>query len=150
MGNDSWMDSAFFLRHLVPQNIGNLIFGCYFLNIGIGPKKINGLAICSKNQFRDYFIRNRLEKLVPLNWNFAPRNLKNRKKRPTCFQTLTFCRNLSFQKSWICPWISKDFPPHGFPTPWILDFRGGRGSGRQKTRLDADFFWAPSLREYER
>ena len=29
--------------------------------------------------------------------------------------------------------FSKDFPPHGFPTPWILDFRGGRGSGRQKT-----------------
>ena len=25
--------------------------------------------------------------------------------------------------------------PHG--TPWILDFRGGRGSGRQKPRLDA-------------
>ena len=67
-----------------------------------------------------------------------PQNLKNRKiNRPTCFQTLTFCRNLSFQKSWICPWISKDFPPHGFPTPWILDFRGGRGSGRQKPRLDA-------------
>ena len=33
--------------------------------------------------------------------------------------------------------FSKNFPPHGFPTPWILDFRGGRGSGRQKPRLDA-------------
>ena len=44
--------------------------------------------------------------------------LKLYEKRPTCFQTLTFCRNLSFQKPWICPWIfqgfSMDFPPHGF------------------------------------
>ena len=43
-------------------------------------------------------------------------------KRPTCFQTLTFRRNLGFQKSWICPWNPKnfppmDFPPHGF---WIF------------------------------
>ena len=46
-------------------------------------------------------------------------NFKNfANKRPTCFQTLTFCRNLGFQKPWICPWMfqgfSMDFPPHGF------------------------------------
>ena len=64
-----------------------------------------------------------------------PQNLKNRKiNRPTCFQTLTFCRNLSFQKSWICPWISKDFPPHGF---WI--FGEAAGAADKKTRLDATF-----------
>ena len=44
--------------------------------------------------------------------------LKLYEKRPTYFQTLTFWRNLSFQKPWICPWIfqgfSMDFPPHGF------------------------------------
>ena len=33
------MDSLFFSRHLVPQNVGNLIFVCYFLNIGLGPTK---------------------------------------------------------------------------------------------------------------
>ena len=93
-----------------------------------GPKQVNGLAICSKNQFRDYFIRNRLEKLVPLNWNFAPQNLKNRKKQPTCFQTLTFCRNLRFQKSWICPWIFQ-----GFPTPWIFGEAAGAADKKQKT-----------------
>ena len=37
MGNNSWMNSPFFSRHLVPQNVGNIIFVCYFLNIGLGP-----------------------------------------------------------------------------------------------------------------
>ena len=39
MGNHSWMDSPFFSRHLVPQNVGNIICVCYFLNIGLGPTK---------------------------------------------------------------------------------------------------------------
>ena len=37
MGNNSWMKSVFFSRHLVPQNVGNIIVVCYFLNIGLGP-----------------------------------------------------------------------------------------------------------------
>ena len=60
-------------------------------------------------------------------------------KRPTCFQTLTFRRNQVFQNTGICSWIFQEFPTHGFPTPWILDFRGGRASGRQKPRED----WTP-------
>ena len=135
MGNNSWIHPPFFSRHLVPQNVGNIICVCYFINIGLGPKKVNGLAICSKNQFRDYFIRNRLEKLVPLNWNFAPQNLKKpkEKKRPTCFQTLI----VLVQSGVHPPGFSKDFPMifHGFPTPPpSLKFRGGRGSGRQISR----------------
>ena len=59
-----------------------------------------------------------------------PQNLKNRKiNRPTCFQTLTFCRNLSFQKSWICPWIFQ-----GFPTPWISHPMDFGFSGRPRER----------------
>ena len=46
--------------------------------------------------------------------------LKLYEKLPICFQTLTFCRNLSFQKPWICPWIF-----HGFPTPWIFGEAAG-------------------------
>ena len=62
-----------------------------------------------------------------------PQNLKNRKiNRPTCFQTLTFCRNLSFQTSWICSWISKDF--QGFPTPWISHPMDFGFSGRPRER----------------
>jgi hypothetical protein len=41
---------------------------------------------------------------------------------------LTFCRKLSFQKT--LDW-SMDFPWISHP----MNFRGGRGSGRQKTRL---------------
>ena len=129
VGNNSWMDPPFFWRHLVPQNVGNIIFVCYFLNIGLGPKKVNGLAICSKNQFRDYCIRNRLEKLVPLNWNFAPQNFKNRKTT----DQLVF-------KPWLC-WSNLGAPPRisqgfsmDFPPPPSLNFRGGRGSGRQISR----------------
>ena len=65
-GNNSWTHPPFFSRHLVPQNVGNIIFVCYFLNIGLGPKKVNGLGTSPRNQFRDYFIRNRLEQLVPV------------------------------------------------------------------------------------
>ena len=84
VGNNSWIHPPFFWRHLVPQNVGNIICGCYFLNIvfvifTILSQIQNGTSL-RKKQFRDYFIRNRLEKLVPLNWNFAPQNLKKPKK----------------------------------------------------------------------
>ena len=106
---------------------------CYFLNIASNPKR----NFLSKKEFRDYHGWNRIENPISKHYTNFQNLKKHCEKRPTCFQTLTFGRNLSFQKSWICSWISKDFPPHGFPTPWILDFRGGRGSGRQKPRLDA-------------
>ena len=97
---------------------------CYFLNIVSNPNRRSP----SKNQFRDYHAWNRIEKLMPQHCTNCLKLLKLYEKLPTCFQTLTFCRNLGFQKPWICPWI-----PHGSS----MDFRGGRGSGRQKPRLDA-------------
>ena len=51
-------------------------FSCYFLNMGRGPRKVDDLPTSPYNQFLDHFIRNRIEKLVPLNWNFAPQALK--------------------------------------------------------------------------
>ena len=129
MGNNYWIHPPFFWRHLVPQNVGNIIFGCYFLNIGLGPKKVNGLAICSKNQFRDYFIRNRLEKLVPLNWNFAPHNLKNRKKPTNLFSNLDFLPKSEFPKILD---LFMDF--QGFPTPWISHPMDFGFSGRPRER----------------
>ena len=83
---------------------------CYFLNIVSNPKR----NFPSKNQFRDYHAWNRIEKLMPQHYTNFLKLLKLCEKLPTCFQTLTFCRNLSFQKPWICQWIFK-----GFPTPWI-------------------------------
>ena len=122
MGNNSWTHPPFFWRHLVPQNVGNIIFVCYFsqycvcyfLNIVSNPNRRSP----SENQFRDYHAWNRIEKLMPQHCTNFLKLLKLYEKRPTCFQTLTFCRNLSFQKPWICPWIfqgfSMDFPPHDF------------------------------------
>ena len=64
VGNNSWMDSAFVWRHLVPQNVGNIIFVIFSI-LGWVQQKVNGLGTSPRNQFRDHFIRNRLEKLVP-------------------------------------------------------------------------------------
>ena len=126
MGNNSWMDSPFFSRHLVPQNVGNIIFVCYFLNIGLGPKKSMVSPSVRKIKFRDYFIRNRLEKLVPLNWNFAPHNLKNQKKTTNLFSNLDFFGPIWGAPPRIVQGFPMDFPriSHGFPTPPLLEFSG--------------------------
>ena len=108
----------FFSRHLVPQNVGNIIFVCYFLNIVSNPNRRSP----SKNQFRDYHAWNRIEKLMPQHCTNFLKLLKLCEARPTCFQTLTFCRNLSFQKPWICPWIFQGFSMD-FPPP-LLEFSG--------------------------
>ena len=81
MGGKSFLDSSpFFSRHLVPQNVGNIIFVCYFLNIGSEPKKVNVLGTSPNNQFRDYFIWNRIKKLMPQLWNCPPQTLKTLKQ----------------------------------------------------------------------
>ena len=33
VGNNSWTHPPFFWRYLVPQNVGDIMFVCYFLNI---------------------------------------------------------------------------------------------------------------------
>ena len=80
VGNNSRMDSP---RIIVTSEITKHqkhLFSCYFLNIGGGPRKADNLPTAPNNQFRDYFIRNRIEKLVSLNWNFAPQTLKPKNK----------------------------------------------------------------------
>ena len=83
---------------------------CYFLNLVSNPN----LPTSPKHQFREYHAWNRIEKLMPQHCTNFLKLLKLYEKRPTCFQTLTFCRNLGFQKPWICPWISYGFPPPRF------------------------------------
>ena len=137
------MDYTFFSRHLVPQNVGNIICVCYFLNIGLGSTKNQ----CS----RHYFIWNRIEKLMPQLWNFSPQTLKTFKKLTNLFSNLeTFCRNLGFQKPWICPWIFHGgrafYPipsnvPCQIPSPLpsqapsaagpVLQHRSGNGPGNE-------------------
>ena len=143
VGNNSWTHPPFFWRHLVPQNVGNIICGCYFLNIvfvifSILSQIQNGTSL-RKN--RDYHAWNRIEKWMPQHYaNFL--------------KLLNFTKNgqLVF-KPWLLPKsefpktldLSMDFPRifHGFPTPWIFveaagaadkkcgGCGGGGGSGRQ-------------------
>ena len=102
VGNNSWTHPPFFSRHLVPQNVGNIIFVCYFLNIGPESKKINVLGTSPRNQFRDYSIWNRIEKLMPQHWNFSPQTLKTSKKndqpvfKPWLFGEIWVSKNPGF------------------------------------------------------
>ena len=97
---------------------------CYFLNIVSNPNR----RFPSKNQFRDYHAWNRIEELMPPHYTKFLELLKLCEKLPTCFQTLTFCRNLNLQNLGFVHGFPKDFPWISHP----MDFRGGRGSGRQK------------------
>ena len=141
VGNNSWMDSAFFSRHLVPHNVGNIIFGCYFLNIAFVIFSIlrqiqNGTSFRKKNSGST--APGTASKIQYLNiihiFKISKNIVKNDQLvfKPWLLAEIWVSKNPGFAHG-----FSKNFPPHGFPTPWILDFRGGRGSGRQKPRLDA-------------
>ena len=122
MGNNSWMDSAFFLRHLVPQNVGHIICVCYVLNLGLGP---------TKSQWSRHFSEKsnpglpRLEPHRKVNattlYKFS-QTFKTLRNTANLFSNLDFLPKSRFPKTLD---LSMDFPP-----PTI--FRGGRGSGRQK------------------
>ena len=78
-------------RHLILQNLRNMNFLVIFSILDGGPRKVNDLLTSPSNQFRDYHIWNRIEKLMPQHWNLSPRTLKTLKQnRPTRFQTLSF------------------------------------------------------------
>ena len=128
MGNNSWMDSPFFSRHLVPQNVGNIIFVCYFLNIGLGPTKVNVLGTSPRNQFRDYHTWNRIEKLMPQLWSCSPQTLKTLQKTVIFFSNLDFLPKFGFPKTLD---LSMNFPRifHGGRRP--TKKLGGGGSPPQ-------------------
>ena len=124
---------------------------CYFLNIVSNPNRRSP----SKNQFRDYHAWNRIEKLMPQHYTNFLKLLKLYEKRPTCFQTLTFGRNLGFPKPWICPWICP-WIFHGFPTPWPGShgralmaglLHGSFCGGRAGLRRSGMAGWAGNLNE---
>ena len=101
--NNSWTHPAFFSRHLVPQNVGNIIFVCYFLNIGFGPTKSQCSRHFSKQSIPGLFYLKPHRKVSATELELRTTNFENLKNRPNCFQTLTFCRNLGFQKPGVCP-----------------------------------------------
>ena len=122
-GNNSWTHPPFFSRHLVPQNVGNIIFSI----LDWGPKKVNVLLTSPSNQFRDYFIWNRIEKLMPQHWNFSPQTLKTLKTtdqlvfKPRLFAEIWVSKNPGFVHGFSndFPWISSP------PPPWIFGEAAG-------------------------
>ena len=75
VGNNYGTHPSLLSRHLTLQNLRNISFLVIFSRLHGGPRKVNDLLTSPSNQFRDHFIWNRIEKLVPLNWNFAPQTL---------------------------------------------------------------------------
>ena len=80
---------------------------------GWGPRKVNDLLTSPSNQFRDYFIRNRLEKLVPLNYRFPTDNKKPLNKSTKPFSNLDFWPKSGFPKAR----VSSPVAPRGFIFP---------------------------------
>ena len=99
MGNNSWIHPPFFSLDLVAQNVRNMSFLFIFSILGRSPKKINGLLTSPNNQFRDYHIWNRIEKLMPQHWIFAPQTLKSLQKTTNLFANLGFLQKSGFPKT---------------------------------------------------
>ena len=72
-----------------------LLFSQYW----VGVKKVNVLGTSPRNQFRDYFIWNRIEKLMPQLWKFSPQILKTLKQLTNLFSNLDFLPKSGFRKT---------------------------------------------------
>ena len=133
MGNNSWIHPPFFSRHLVPHNVGNIIFGCYFLNIvfvifsifsqiqnGTSFRKINSgtttAGTASKIQYLNII---QIKKKIK----------KTHKKTTNSFSNLDFLMKSGFPKILD---LFMDF--QGFPTPWISHPMDFGFSGRPRER----------------
>ena len=57
------------------------------------------LGTSPRNQFRDYSIWNRIEKLMPQFWNFSPHTFKKLQKTTTLFSNLDFLPKSGFPKT---------------------------------------------------
>ena len=99
MENNSWTHPPFFSRHLTLQNLRNINFLLIFSILDGGPRKVNDLLTSPSNQFRDYSIWNRIEKLVPQHWNFAPQTLKTLKTTDQSVFKLDFFVKSGFPKT---------------------------------------------------
>ena len=133
-----WIPVKF--RNIWPYKTSETLILIIFSIVG-GPRKVDDLGTSPNNQFWDHFTRNRIEWLVEL----CTTNFKNRNNnRPNCFQSLTFCRNLGFQKPGICP----RHPPGGFTFPEMTPTKetcSGKWQTHQKSSFDAKmtFFFMP-------
>ena len=107
MGNNSWTHPAFF-RDIWSHRTSETVFVFVIFSILYWVQlKVNDLFTSPNNQFRDYHTWNRIEKLMPQHWNFAPRTLKTLQKTTSLFSNLDFLQKSGFPKTLD---LSMDFP----------------------------------------
>ena len=77
MGGKKVLDSSrLFFATSGPTSRRKHYFCLLFSQYWVGVEQINVLLTSPSNQFRDYFIWNRIEKLMPQLWNFSTQTLK--------------------------------------------------------------------------
>ena len=114
MGENSWMNSHFF-RDIWSHKTSETLFSSVIFSIlGRSRTKVNVLLTSPSNQFRDYSIWNRIEKLVPQHWNFAPQTLKTLKTTDQSVFKLDILVKSGFPKTRD---LSPTAPPGGFIFP---------------------------------
>ena len=99
VGNNSGTDSRQISRDLTLRKLRNIHFLVIFSILGGGPRNVNDLPTSPINQFQDHSHRNRIEKLVPVNYRFPTDSQK----------TLTNIDQTVF-KPWLFAeiWVSKN------------------------------------------
>ena len=120
VGNNSWMDSAFVWRHLVPQNVGRIIL---FVILSILCLLFSQYCLKSKSPHFSEKSNPGLPRLEPHRkvnattlYKFS-QTFKTLRKTANLFSNLDFLAKSEFPKTLD---LSMDFPRifHGFPTPW--------------------------------
>ena len=108
--NKSRMDSRQIIATSDPTKPQKHEFSCYFPISG-GSKKSRWSPHFSQQSIPGLFYSKPHRKVSATELELRTTNFRNRENnRPNCFQTLTFCWNLGFQKPRICP----RQPPRGF------------------------------------
>ena len=73
-----------------------LLFSQYWTGV---QTKINDLITSPNNKFRDYHTWNRIEKLMPQHWNYAPQTLKTLQNTANLLSNLDFLQKSGFPKT---------------------------------------------------
>ena len=99
MGNNSWTHPPFFRDIWSHRTSETLFLFVIFSILDWVQQKVNDLLTSPNNQFRDYHTWNRIEKLMPQHWNFAPQTLKTLQKTTNLFSNLDFLQKSGFPKT---------------------------------------------------
>ena len=140
MGNNSWIHPPFFSRHLVPHNVGNIMLVVIFSILCLLFSQYclkSKTELPFKKTILGLFYLKPPRKVSATELELRTTKLKKTKTKPTnLFSNLDFFGPIWGAPPRIFQGFPMDFPRifHGFPTPPSLNFRGGRGSGRQISR----------------